>query len=34
MGCGIVFINRSGLWRYDAPKAYGPAKFLYDRRRQ
>lgn len=28
---GIIFINRNGLRWCDAPKAYGPAKTLYNR---
>lgn len=28
---GIIFINRNGLRRCDAPKKYGPAKTLYNR---
>lgn len=28
---GIIFINRNGLRRCDAPKEYGPAKTLYNR---
>jgi len=31
---GIIFINRNGLrWR-DAPREYGPAKTLYNRRKR
>ena len=28
---GIIFINRNGLRRRDAPAAYGPHKTLYSR---
>ena len=28
---GIIFVNRNGLRRRDAPAAYGPAKTLYNR---
>ena len=28
---GIIFINRNGLWWYDAPREYGPAKALCNR---
>ena len=28
---GIIFINRNGLRRRDAPAAYGPHKTLYNR---
>lgn len=28
---GIIFINRNGLRRRDAPKEYGPHKTLYNR---
>lgn len=28
---GIVFVNRDGLRRRDAPSAYGPHKTLYNR---
>ena len=28
---GIIFINRNGLRRCDAPKDYGPPKTLYNR---
>jgi transposase len=31
---GIIFINRNGLRWCDAPRAYGPAKTLYNRRKR
>ncbi|OOY17017.1 IS5 family transposase [Thioclava sediminum] len=31
---GIIFVNRNGLRRCDAPAAYGPNKTLYSRWRR
>jgi transposase len=31
---GIIFINRNGLRRCDAPREYGPPKTLYNRWKQ
>ena len=31
---GIIFINRNGLRWCDAPREYGPAKTLYNRRKR